>query len=105
MLQVFDQMPDREIGRVALPVVAVLLPKLERGDVRGRQYLHFVPGRLERRPDQPLVLRRQAAEQDRDAVTLSCRKRAFDGSLEMGAWLLGRDARLKARAFRFNAPM
>ena len=103
MLQVFDQVAHREVGRVALPVV-VLFPSWNEATSGVGSTSTLCPGRLERRLDQPLVLRRQAAEEDRDTVALRCRKRAFGGSLEMGARLLGR-TRLKARAFRFDAPL
>ena len=84
-LQVFDQVPDHEIGRIALTVVAELFPELESSDVRRRQQLNLVAGRLKHRSNQPLVLPGQAAKEDRDAVALGRRERPFNRTMKVRA--------------------
>ncbi len=50
------QVAHREIGRIALPVVAVLLAELEPGHVRHRHALAVVAGAQENGANQLLVL-------------------------------------------------
>ncbi|MBI4263801.1 MAG: hypothetical protein HY657_05470 [Acidobacteria bacterium] len=103
MLEVLDQMPDGEIRRIALAVVAVLLAELERGDIRRRQNLHPVAGRLKGGLDEPLVLRREPAEQDRDAVALGRRERPLNPAVKVLPRRLRGQPRLQLRALRLHA--
>src|SRR5262245_55727863 len=79
-------MPNHEIGRVALTVVAKLFSKLETGDVRRWQQRDFIARRLEDRSNQPFMLPGQTAEQDRHLVAFGGRKRTLNWSREMCRW-------------------
>ena len=78
-------MTGHEIGRIALTVVAELLPELESRNVRHGKQFDLVAGRLERGSNEPLVLPREAAEENRDRVALRGRERPFDRPMEMRA--------------------
>ena len=79
-VQKLDEVPDHEVGRIALPVVAVLLAKLERGDVWSGHHLHAIAGRLERGLQQGIVLPREPADQDGHLVAFSgCERHARQG--------------------------
>ncbi len=63
-LQILHQIAHREIGRIALPVVAVLLAELEGRDVRHRQDVAAIAAAFEDGLDDLLVFPGQAAEED-----------------------------------------
>ena len=86
-LEILHQVADREIGRIALPVVAVLLAQLETGHVRHGHALAVVAGAQENGANQLLMLPREPAKKNRDAAALLGRKRALDGLVKMLRWL------------------
>src|SRR5262249_38109677 len=82
-LQVLDQMPDHEVRRFALSVIAVFLTALAPGDVRGGQQGDVVSCRFESRANQPFVLPGQPAEQDSDLIPLRRSKRPFNRTMKL----------------------
>ena len=70
VLQELHQVPDREVGRVALAVVAVLLAESGRPSRSARARLAAVAQAFERAMDQLLVLPGQAAEEEGRLVPL-----------------------------------
>ena len=82
-LQVLHEVADGEVGRVALPVVAELLSRLEGRDVGGRDHLDVIAEPLERAVDEILVLPRQPSEEDRRLRPLRLREGTFDGTVEV----------------------
>jgi hypothetical protein len=101
-LEILHQIAYGEIGRIALPVVAVFLSRLERRHVRHGQLLAPISAALEDRANQILVLPCEATEQDRHAAALFCGKGALDWTVEVGR--LVKSGNLpQAHALRFQS--
>jgi hypothetical protein len=99
-LEELHEISDREIRRVALSVVAVLLAELERGDIRHGDDLTLVAESFPRALDQALVAPRESAEKHGGVRPVGARKGALDGSLEMFDRFLG--AKCSRRAGRID---
>ena len=82
-LQVLHQVADREVRRIALPVVAVFLAQLEGRHVRHRQDLAAIAAAFEHGLDHLFVLPRQAAEKNGDLAALLRGEGTFDRTLEV----------------------
>jgi len=83
-LEILDQIADREIGGIALPVVAIFLAELERGHVGHGQLFATVTAALEDRANEVLMLPGKAAKQDRHPAALFSGEGALDRLVEMG---------------------
>ena len=82
-LQILHQVADGEVGGIALPVVAVLLARLERLDVRGRNGFGAIAEAFEGAVHQFLVLPGQSAEQERGLAALVLGEVPLFGTLEV----------------------
>ncbi len=82
-LQVFHQVADRKIRRIALAVVAILLAQLKPGNIRHGDALAVVSGAEENGADEFLVLPGKSAKKNRDAAALFRGERALDGLVKM----------------------
>src|SRR5439155_10221393 len=82
-LQILDEVADSEVGRIALPVIAVLLAELKRGDIGRRNHLAFVIVPLKNSLDQLFVFPGEPAEEDSELVPLVRHKRALIRPLEV----------------------
>ena len=96
------EIPHREIGWVALSVVAVLLADLECGHIGHGQLLAAISTALEYRANQIFVFPGEAAEKDRHAATFFCRKRSLDWAVEVGRMVKSGNLP-QAHAFCFQA--
>ena len=81
-LQVLHQVPDGEIRRIALAVVAILLAELERAHVGRGHHLALVSQAFDGAMHQLLVFPGEAAEQQRGARTLLGCEWTLDGLME-----------------------
>src|SRR5262249_42078682 len=75
--------PHGKVRRIALPVVAILLAKLEGGDIRHGQDLALVAAALEDRLDDALMLPCQSTEQNGDLAALLGAERPLHRTLEV----------------------
>src|SRR5262249_9592870 len=82
-LQILDQIADGKIGRVALPVVAVLFAGLECLDIRRRNRFGTVAEAFQCAVNELFVLPGQTAEQQGRMGPLVPGERALDGTLEL----------------------
>jgi len=82
-LQILHQIADGEIRRIALAVVAELLPGLEGGDIRHRQLLAAVTLALEDSANQVFVLPGEASKQNCGTGPLVSRERPFHRTMGM----------------------
>ncbi len=98
-LQILHQVADREVRRVALAVVAILLSRLERLHVRGGNGFGAIAKAFEGAVHQFLVLPGQSAEKEGGLGALVLREVALGGTLEMVHLALGHTGfPLQARA-------
>ena len=82
-LQILHQVADREISRIALPVVAEFLAELEGRHVGHRQLFAAITAALEDGANQVLMLPGEAAKQNGDPAALFGREGALDRLVEM----------------------
>src|SRR5262249_44199476 len=82
-LKELHKIPDREISRIALSVIAEFLADLKSRDVGRRHDLAFISAALECGLNEFFVFPSKSAEQDRYLVALMREKRTFHGLLEV----------------------
>src|SRR5262249_44194507 len=82
-LQVLHQISHREIGWIALAVVSVFFPELERGHVRNRENSAGIATGLKNGLNDFFVLPRQSAEEDGDFAALLRGEGSFYGAAEV----------------------
>src|SRR6202008_4093154 len=82
-LEILHKVADREVRRVALPIIAKLLACLETGNVRNGKRVAVVAAGLERGANQVFVLPGEAAKQNRYAVAFFRSERPLDGTVEV----------------------
>src|SRR5207245_1293292 len=78
-LQVLHEVPDGEVGRVALAAVPELLPEAERLVVRDGQRPHVVPDAAERRREEEVLAPREPRDPERRLLALGLRERGRRG--------------------------
>ena len=76
-LQVLYQVADREIGWIALAIVAKFFSQLEGGEIGRGEPLATVPAVLEDGANERLVLPGETAEQNGDAATSAVNGRSI----------------------------
>ena len=67
----FDQVPDGEIRRIALPSVAEFLPIVQRSGIGAGQDFDFVTERLQCRLEQDVLRNGQSADQNSRLLALA----------------------------------
>src|SRR5262249_33645624 len=82
-LQKLHQIADREVGGIALAVVAVFFASLKSRYVRDRKRATFISQSFKRPMDQLFMFPGETAEQKRGVCPLALREWVFDRSFEV----------------------
>ena len=87
--QEFDEVADRKVSRITLPVVAIFLTRLERGHVGVRQHLEAIAAAAKNGLDEALVFPGKASEKNGDPVAFFCGEEPLHGAVKVLDGLLG----------------